>query len=69
MSTHNIGFYKEISKIILLCHQIHSLSVLLAVHFRCGGEWVFFDFSADSYHVNLTYIAVHFRCGGELVFL
>ena len=27
MSTHNIGFYEEISKIILY-HQIHTLSLL-----------------------------------------
>ena len=31
MSTHNIGFYEEISKIITLCHQIRTLFLLLEI--------------------------------------
>ena len=31
MSTHNIGFYEEISKIIIKYHQIRNLFLLLSV--------------------------------------
>ena len=35
MSTHNIGFYEETSKIIPYYHRIRTLSLLLIKHLPC----------------------------------
>ena len=49
MSTHNIGFYEEISKIIIKYHQICTLFLLLVVfNFGVGFRIMYFSFKGIS---------------------